>query len=196
MAEFEGGRSLPQQEMHTAHQVTFTPLCVLIVVDASAVMVLEGHTNCIWSLAVPGTQQPLLASAAADRTVKIWDTRLHSRSPLRASFKYPSAESSGQKVNPTCVSWDWDGRGIIVGWENASVEVWDVEMGAATTKFISSDTTGVLFAREETNLDTGKSTQVNCFVKHPTENLIIAGYEDRNIRIFDARIGISSDNNI
>lgn len=46
------------------------------------------------------------------------------------------------------------------------------------------------------NLDTGKSAQVNCFVKHPQERLIIAGYEDRNIRIFDTRIGtrISRDN--
>ena len=32
---------------------------------------------------------------------------------------------------------------------------------------------------------------MNCLIKHPVENLIIAGYEDRNIRIFDARIGLS-----
>lgn len=36
-------------------------------------------------------------------------------------------------------------------------------------------------------VDAGKTGQVNSFVKHPTENLIIAGYEDRNIRIFDPR---------
>jgi len=101
--------------------------------------VLEGHTNCIWSLAVPGTQQPLLASAAADTTVKIWDTRLHSRSPLRASFKYEGNE----KVNPTCVSWDWEGRGIIIGWENAAVELWDVERGTATTKLLSTESSGI-----------------------------------------------------
>ena len=90
---------------------------MLIAVDASSSLILEGHTNCIWGLSVPGTQQPLLASAAADGTVKIWDTRLHSRSPLRASFKH--AEDV-EKVNPTCVTWDWEGRGIIIGWENAS----------------------------------------------------------------------------
>ena len=105
-------------------------------------MVLEGHTNCIWSLATPKTQQPLLASAAADRTVKIWDTRLNSRSPLRASFKHVSADSI--KVNPTCVSWDWEGRGVIIGWENASVEVWDVEYCAPTIKLISTESNGIL----------------------------------------------------
>ena len=157
----------------------------LIVVDAAAASVLEGHTNCIWSLSVPGTQQPLLASAAADGTVKIWDTRLHSRSPLRASFRYSEEEG---KVNPTSVSWDWEGRGIIIGWENASVELWDVERGAPTMKLLSTDAAGIPSAFLA-NLDTGKSTQVNCFVKHPQERLIIAGYEDRNIRIFDTRIG-------
>jgi len=113
-----------------------------VVVDASAISVLEGHTNCIWGLAVPGTQQPLLASAAADYTVKIWDTRLHSRSPLRASFKYPS-EDEEEKWNPTCVSWDWEGRGVIIGWENASVEMWDVERGTATVKLMSNDAPGI-----------------------------------------------------
>jgi hypothetical protein len=38
------------------------------------------------------------------------------------------------------------------------------------------------------NVDMGKA-QVNCFVRHPTESLVIAGYEDRHIRIFDTRIG-------
>src|SRR5579859_1039549 len=46
--------------------------------DAASINVLEGHTNCVWSVAVPGTGQPLLVSGAADRTVKIWDTRVHS----------------------------------------------------------------------------------------------------------------------
>jgi WD40 repeat protein len=158
---------------------------MLIIVDASSVSVLEGHTNCIWGLSVPGTQQALLASAAADGTVKIWDTRLHSRSPLRASFRYAEDE----KVNPTCVTWDWEGRGIIIGWENASVELWDVERSAATMKLVSNDATGNELWRSFTNLDIGKSTQVNCIAKYPAEQLIVAGYEDRNIRIFDARTG-------
>lgn len=114
---------------------------MLIVVDASSISLLEGHTNCIWGLSVPETQQPLLASAAADGTVKIWDTRLHSRSPLRASFRYAEDE----KVNPTCVTWDWEGREIIIGWENASVELWDVEHGAALMKLVSNDATGNKF---------------------------------------------------
>jgi WD40 repeat protein len=113
----------------------------VVVVDASAISVLEGHTNCIWSLAVPGTQQPLLASAAADCTVKIWDTRTHSRSPLRASFKYSSTNEE-EKWNPTCVSWDWEGRGVIIGWENSNVEMWDVERASSTMKLISTDTAG------------------------------------------------------
>ena len=83
---------------------------------------------------MPGTQQPLLASAAADGCVKIWDTRLHSRSPLRASFKF---NGDTGKVNPTCVTWDWVGRGIVIGWDNAMVEMWDVERGVATTKMLS-----------------------------------------------------------
>jgi WD40 repeat protein len=106
-------------------------MVLLILDDAVSTSVLEGHTNCIWSLAVPGTLQPLLASAAADGCVKIWDTRVNSRSPLRASFKYHD------KVNPTCVTWDWAGRGILIGWENAMVEMWDVERGIATTKMMS-----------------------------------------------------------
>jgi hypothetical protein len=71
------------------------------------------------------------------------DTRLHSRSPLRASFKYTS-EDEEEKWNPTCVSWDWEGRGVIIGWENASVEMWDVERGTATMKLISNDVPGIV----------------------------------------------------
>jgi WD40 repeat protein len=158
------------------------------VVDSSAISVLEGHTNCIWGLAVPGTQQPLLASAAADYTVKIWDTRTHSRSPLRASFKYTSNDDE-EKWNPTCVSWDWEGRGVIIGWENANVEIWDVEQGTATIKLMSNDTAGTCALVSDVDVESGKSMQVNCLVKHPSEKLVIAGYEDRNIRIFDTRTG-------
>jgi hypothetical protein len=39
-------------------------------------------------------------------------------------------------VMPTCVSWDWEGRGIIIGWGIAAVELWDVERGVATTKLL------------------------------------------------------------
>lgn len=99
---------------------------------------------------MPGTQQPLLASASADGTVKIWDTRQHSPSPLRASFKYP-AEDENDKIKPTYVSWDWEGRGIIVGWENAAVELWDVELGAATMKLVSNDSSGSNMFRMETD---------------------------------------------
>ena len=188
MAEYEDGEFPPRREMRMARLVR-TFMRWTNEADASAMMVLDGHTNCIWGLAVPGTQQPLLASAAADRTVKIWDTRVNSRSPLRASFKYGNNEAT--RINPTCVDWDWDGRGVIIGWENAALELWDVEHGAATTTFVSTDSTGWISVMKA-NLDTGKSTQVNCFVKHPHENLLIAGYEDRNIRIFDARIGTST----
>lgn len=110
---------------------------------------LEGHTNCIWSLAVPGTQQPLLASASADGTVKIWDTRLQSRSPLRASVKYP--EEAG-RVTPTCVSWDWEGRGIIIGWENAVIEMWDIERGAAVSKLVANETSGIITCYPKANI--------------------------------------------
>ena len=116
---------------------------MLIVVDTSCISVLEGHTNCIWGLSVPVTQQPILASASADGTVKIWDTRLYSRSPLRASFKYAHEDGVTTKINPTCVSWDWEGRGVIIGWENASLELWDAERGAPTVKLISNDAHGI-----------------------------------------------------
>jgi WD40 repeat protein len=155
MAVSVDGGCPPRHETRMARQVVpllppcplppSPPAVVLIVADAMAFLLLEGHTNCIWSLAVPGTQQPLLASASADRTVKIWDTRVHSRSPLRASFRYADSSNDPwpEKVNPTCVSWSWDGRGIIVGWENANVELWDVEKGFASAKWISSESTGV-----------------------------------------------------
>jgi WD40 repeat protein len=151
MGGYEDGKSRLPHEMHMDRQVQLPPPALpllsrgnmvnMVVVDASAISVLEGHTNCIWSLAVPGTQQPLLASAAADYTVKIWDTRTHSRSPLRASFKHPSNDEE-EKWNPTCVSWDWEGRGVIIGWENANVEMWDVEQGTSTMKLISTDSAG------------------------------------------------------
>ena len=147
-AGFGDGKRLLLREMRMDLQVPSLRE-KLILVDGSAVSVLQGHTNCIWSVAVPRTQQPLLASAAADGTVKIWDTRLHSRSPLRASFKYVGEDDSS-KVNPTCVSWDWEGRGIIIGWENAAVELWDVERGAATMKLLSADSSGE--SRFETKL--------------------------------------------
>jgi len=106
----------------------------LTAADASSINVLEGHTNCIWSLSTPPTSQPLLASCSADATIKIWDTRIHSRSPLRASFTHPG----DQKVVPTCVSWDWEGRGVVIGWESGGVEMWDVERGVASVKMLLS----------------------------------------------------------
>jgi WD40 repeat protein len=191
MVEYEDGKPRQPLEMHMDHQVYALSDELLIIVDTSSILVLEGHTNCIWSLAVPLTQQPLLASAAADGTVKIWDTRLYSRSPLRASVKYAHEDGATTKVNPTCVSWDWEGRGVIIGWENTALELWDVERGVPTMKLISNDPHGSNRCRSDANLESDKSSQVNCFVKHPTDNIIIAGYEDRNIRIFDTRIGLS-----
>lgn len=116
------------------HLFFHPPQTQLTAADASSINVLEGHTNCIWSLSTPPTSQPLLASCSADATIKIWDTRIHSRSPLRASFTYPG----DQKVVPTCVSWDWEGRGVVIGWESGGVEMWDVERGVASVKMLLS----------------------------------------------------------
>ena len=35
---------------------------------------------------------------------------------------------------------------------------------------------------------------MNCFVKHPSEEIIVVGYEDRHIRLFDTRTGIPTPN--
>ncbi|ORX54069.1 WD40 repeat-like protein [Hesseltinella vesiculosa] len=142
-------------------------------VDSSLyITTLIGHTDAIWDFQL-SPSSPLLASAAADGKVKVWNTT------GTADLLKHSWQAGDQHVMPTSVDFcRTDGRKVMVAKTDASIQIYDVETGQVITSW-------------NTNAlpDGQASQQINKIVAHPTMNLVLAGYEDRYIRCFDINSG-------
>ncbi|KAG1175243.1 hypothetical protein G6F70_001730 [Rhizopus microsporus] len=141
-----------------------------------------GHTDAIWDLKL-SPHGDLLASASADRTVKIWDTQ-SSGSLLKSTWTIDGILSSGEtqrdKVAPTSLDFCQHDIGkLAISFANAKINVYDIEKGQVAVSLKKSDET----------YDNTRATQVNRIVTHATMPLLISGHEDRHIKVFDTRTG-------
>jgi striatin 1/3/4 len=163
----------------------------------------EGHTDAIWDVSLHPLR-PLLATASADGTVKIWNTD-ELGSPLKLSWGYYGADSEDESKNivPTSVDVCYsDMRKLAVAWQDSVVKLFDAETGQETLRFKSDDTYGAfnlsylpvtekkkLTRRMLWGTDGTPATQINQVVTHPTLPLLITAHEDNYIRIFDLNTG-------
>ncbi|RKP26249.1 WD40-repeat-containing domain protein [Syncephalis pseudoplumigaleata] len=145
-----------------------------------------GHSDIIWDLrlqpASESNARPLIASAAADGTVKLWDTQ-EEGSPLRSSFSYEGAECGDsdltRDINP--ISVDFNRRNhqqMVIGYGNGALRLFDAETGQL-----------VMACSIPATCDGSPNTQINRIVAHPTASLVMAAYEDRYLRCFDLNTG-------
>jgi striatin 1/3/4 len=133
------------------------------------------HTDAVWDIKVSSNEQnPLLASASADRSVKLWDSR-ESHESLQTTLT--CVEDS--TASPTSI--DWLGlqlNQIAVSYQDSIVRLFDIETGNVVLKLQSDETA-----------DGTPNTQINKIICHPTMPLIISAHEDKYIRFFDINSG-------
>ncbi|KAI9595439.1 WD40-repeat-containing domain protein [Syncephalis fuscata] len=146
-----------------------------------------GHSDIIWDLRLQPSSfehdtRQLIASAAADGTVKLWDT-YEEHSPLRNSFSYEGAESGDndltRDINPISVDFSHQNTNqMIVAYGNASLRLFDIETGKLLLECQTPDT-----------CDRTPDTQINRVITHPTSSVAITVSEDQYLRSFDLNSG-------
>ncbi|KAL7746553.1 1,2-dihydroxy-3-keto-5-methylthiopentene dioxygenase [Sorochytrium milnesiophthora] len=142
-----------------------------------------GHSDVVWDVKVH-PYLPVLASASADGTVKLWLTDLKS-SPLRHTISHPfssrSAASATLHPNPTSLDFvQTDLKHLAVAYQNSSLKIYDTETGQE----VSDLTAGTDIQQQ--GAFTG---QINNVISHSTMSLLVTAHEDRYIRFFDTNSG-------
>lgn len=149
--------------------------------------ILTGHTAPVWSLQVHSSLS-LMLSASVDGTCRLWSTRVPSgirggptneadvTSELQRAVFQTSA--SGELVHaPSVAKWiPCDSRVFAVGLRDGAVQLWDAEAGVS---FSSSS--------EQFNCGTSENVRVTSLASHATLPLIVAGYQDGKMRLWDVR---------
>ncbi|PVF98599.1 WD40 repeat-like protein [Serendipita vermifera] len=144
---------------------------------------LVGHTDAVWGLTLL-REGSLLVSCGADGMVKVWDVGGIGPGSLRSSWGYNGigAETgSGTEekdiIGATAVeSIMTNLKWVAVAYRNGIVKIFDAEIGKEVA---------ALQADETVYIDGTPATQVNAMVSHPALPLLVVGYEDKNIRVFD-----------
>ncbi|KAJ3275906.1 hypothetical protein HDV01_006772 [Terramyces sp. JEL0728] len=137
-----------------------------------AASTLVGHSDAVWQIK-PHPAAPLLISASADGSLKLWD--INSESPaLKSTFWYNgfTKSSLSQFESPTSVCWG-NANTVIAAYKNSVVKAFDIQTGTVTTAFENSSI----------------RTQINKIIKHPIEPILITAHEDGDIRLFDMHTG-------
>ncbi|XP_063712529.1 striatin-3-like [Symsagittifera roscoffensis] len=133
------------------------------------------HKDAVWDLAYHPSK-PLLLSASADCTVKLWRPLEDEQTPLLQTFE--SLPDDGVPVSCTFVR--TDSNQAVVGFSSSSSVLYDIETGQQIVRFTPpSDTPAEPFSPK----------QVNKIVNHPTSSQTITAHEDKYLRFFDHSSG-------
>ncbi|KAI8339260.1 WD40-repeat-containing domain protein [Chlamydoabsidia padenii] len=159
----------------SAQHSTFSPVDPSLYITSFV-----GHTDAIWDFKLSPTR-PLLASASADGTVKIWNTEGNG-GPMLHSWSYEKRPTGG-KVTPTSLDFcRSDPSKLVVSYNNAKIQLLDIETGKLISTFTGSDNT----------YDSTHRTQINKVISHRSLGLVISGHEDGHIKFFDINNGKST----
>ncbi|KAL6069765.1 Striatin-4 [Balamuthia mandrillaris] len=135
-----------------------------------------GHKDAIWSIALHSSR-PILASASADATVKLWD--FASSTVAKDAERITLSHATSEIAIPTCVCFvPTDVQNVLAGFTTADAYLFDIETGAPVTHLTPND---------EPRPDCG--SQINQIVAHPTLPLAISAHEDQTVKYWDLRTG-------
>ncbi|GJJ12461.1 hypothetical protein Clacol_006703 [Clathrus columnatus] len=163
-----------------AHVNTYAPYDTLCMARFS------GHADAIWDLVLL-RNETLLVSSGADGRVIVWDVNsVTTGTPCKPKLTWGYAglgqELDGLSTQPVAVTALEPVRTqlktIAVAYRDSVVKLFDVDTGKVLQKLLP------------TTFDASTSIgQINSLVSHPTMPLLVAGYEDKNIRLFDITTG-------
>lgn len=126
----------------------------------SALMVLEGHENAIYSVAITPDGK-LAVSGSYDGTLKVWDLL---SGKCTATFK-------GHKWDVRSVAVTFDGKGIVSGSSDNTLKVWDLASGKCTATF------------------KGQKGAVYCVAISPDDQRAVSGFSDGTLKVWDLASG-------
>ncbi|GMH32687.1 hypothetical protein BSKO_00521 [Bryopsis sp. KO-2023] len=124
------------------------------------VRAIEGHEGTVSTVRFQPTSGKLLASASADRTVRIWDCETGNQTQILR----------GHEAGLNDVSWRKNGGGVCSASDDSTVNVWNVETGDVERR-LQGHTNLVFSARCGTS-----------------ENLVVSGSFDETVRVWDMRV--------
>jgi striatin 1/3/4 len=106
-----------------------------------AVHTLVGHSDAIWEVQ-PHRVAPLLLSASADGSLKLWDIQ---NPGLKATYWYSGSTkgSASSFESPTSICWT-SSSSMIASYRNSVVKSFDMETRAVHVQFDSNDTFGIV----------------------------------------------------
>jgi len=127
---------------------------------AGAGKVFGGHTAAIRAIAV-ASDGKLVASAADDRTARLWDARTGRE--LR--------RLEGHRGAVTAVAFTPDGRHVVTGGDDRTLRLWDTQTGQPLRTF------------------TGHTDAVTCVAVSPNGKWLLSGGPDRSVRYWEIATG-------
>lgn len=141
-----------------------------------------GHSDIIWDLKVHPLR-PLLLSASADGSWKIWNYgRLGEEGAELESCMHTKYfnDQEDSNIAPTSIEIiKSDSSKLATSFSNAALQSFDLETQQLIMDFKDSSST----------YDGTFQTQINRVISHPTNNLLITAHEDKQIKFFDTRSG-------
>lgn len=132
------------------------------------------HSNSVWGLCLIPKEDggELVVSIGAEGLIVV----SNEDGELVKSWEFEEGASRKKKPGPTAIVAAGDDR-IAVAGQDSSIRVWDVR-GCERSRMKSDQT-----------YDGTPRTQINALLKHPTEDWLISGHEDKYIRVFDIETG-------
>lgn len=128
---------------------------------------LVGHTDAVWALSAHPSA-PLLVSASADGTCRLWNVN-------SATVQHTLVSSAGPAATPSCVEFlRGDFSKLLVGFSDGAAEIFDVQTGVSVRRLRAEE---------------GEAGAVLALTSHPTLPLAVTAHRDKHLRYYDTQTG-------